>query len=81
MMTGRIANLSPRSAALVAGISYIPVFVVGIFANFFVLEELVVTGDAATTVNNIVGSESLFRMGIAGFVIIGIFDLVIAWAL
>ena len=81
MMTGRIANLSPRNAALVAGISYIPVFVIGIFANFFVLEELVVTGDAATTVNNIIGSESLFRMGIAGFVIIGIFDLVVAWGL
>ncbi len=81
MMTGRIAHLSPRNAALVAGISYIPVFVIGIFANFFVLEELVVTGDAATTVNNIIGSESLFRMGIAGFVIIGIFDLVVAWGL
>ena len=81
MMTGGIANLSPRNAALVAGLSYIPVFVVGIFANFFVLEELVVTGDAATTVSNIVGSESLFRLGIAGFVIIGIFDLVVAWGL
>ena len=80
-MTGGIANLSPRNAALVAGLSYIPVFVVGIFANFFVLEELVVTGDAATTVSNIVGSESLFRLGIAGFVIIGIFDLVVAWGL
>ena len=81
MMTGGIANLSPRNAALVAGLSYIPVFVVGIFANFFVLEELVVTGDAATTVSNIVDSESLFRLGIAGFVIIGIFDLVVAWGL
>jgi hypothetical protein len=34
----------------------------GIFAELFVRQRLIVPGDAATTVNNIMASESLFRL-------------------
>ena len=40
---------SPRSAALIAGISYIALFILGIFGNFFVRESLVNSNDAAAT--------------------------------
>lgn len=79
--TATIADITQRKAALLAGFGYLPVFIIGIFANFIALENLIVSGDAAATTNNIVASETLFRMGIAGFVIVAIFDLMVAWAL
>ena len=80
-MTNRIADISLRKAARVAGFGYIIIFISGIFANFFVLQSLIVPGDAATTANNIMANEMLFRIGIVSFIIMVIFDLVLAWAL
>ena len=40
---------SRRTAARIAGISYVALFALAIFANFFVREGLVVGGDAAAT--------------------------------
>ena len=62
-MTNRIAETSPLVYARVAGLLYLMVFVLGIFAEFFVRQNLIVPGDAAATANNIMASESLFRMG------------------
>jgi hypothetical protein len=59
--------VSPRRAALIAGIGYLIIFVLAIFANFFVVEGLVVPGDATATVDNITGSEGLFRSGLVAF--------------
>jgi hypothetical protein len=64
-----------------AGFGYLIIFITGIFANFFVLESLIVSGDAATTANNIIGNDFLFRIGIFSFIIMVVFDVVLAWAL
>ena len=77
-MTNRIDDISLRKAALVAGFGYLPVFILGGFANF---PNFIVPGDAATTVNNIMASESLFRTYIASWVIVLAFDTLVAWAL
>jgi len=61
--TARIADLSPRKAAKIAGVVYLICMVLAFFANIFVRERLIVPGDAATTVNNIMANESLFRLG------------------
>ncbi len=74
-------DLSPRLAAKIAGVGYIALFVLGIFANFFVREALVVTDDAAATAANITDSEGLFRAGLASFMAIFLIDVVVAWAL
>ncbi|MDD3246589.1 MAG: DUF4386 domain-containing protein [Methanosarcina sp.] len=66
---------------MVAGVSYLIIFVLGIFANFFILQDLIVPEDAAATVNNIMANELQFRLGILGFIIMVIFDVVVAWAL
>ncbi len=74
-------SMSTRKAALIAGAAYLGLFFLGVFANFFVLEGLVVAGDATATVANIRESESLFRAGLVGFLAIFVLDIVIAWAL
>lgn len=80
-MTNQIANISLRKAAVIAGFGYLIIFITGIFSNFFVLESLVVTGNAAKTANNIMGNDLLFRIGILSFIIMVIFDVLLAWAL
>lgn len=80
-MTDRIAETSSREAARIAGVAYLIVFVLAIFANFVVRERLIEPGDAAATATNIVGNEGLFRLGLVGFMVVFVADLVIAWAL
>lgn len=81
MMTARFAEVSPPRAARIAGIGYLTLFFVSIFANFFVLERLIEPGDASATAANIAESEGLFRIGIVGFLVIVFLDVAIAWLL
>lgn len=76
-----LTETTPRRAALIAGIGYMAVFVLAIFANFFVRTGLVDPDDAAATFNNIAESETLFRAGLFSFLIVFLLDVVIAWAL
>ena len=55
---------SPKKTARVTGFLYLIIFCLGIFAELFVRQRLIVPGDAATTVNNIMASESLFRLAL-----------------
>lgn len=74
-------SISPRQAALIAGLGYLAVFVFVTLANSLALEKIIVVGDAATTVNNIMASELLFRLGIAGWLVVIMCDALVAWAL
>lgn len=76
-----VSDTSPRTAARIAGFGYAAVFVLALFANFAVRMRLVVPDDAATTVQNIVASEGMFRLGLAAFLAIFVLDVAIAWAL
>ncbi|WP_292465884.1 DUF4386 domain-containing protein [Methanolobus sp.] len=81
-MTNQIVDdISLRKVAIIAGLSYLIIFVLGIVANFVVLMNLFVPENAATTVNNITANMSQLRLGILGFIIMVIFDVVVAWAL
>ena len=75
------ADTQPRTAARIAGLSYLALFVLALFANFFVRERLVDLDDAAATFQNIASSEVLFRSGMVAFLAIFLLDVVIAWAL
>ena len=74
-------DVSPRSAALIAGIGYVLLFGLAVFANFFVREGLVVADDAQATATNIAESNTLFRWGLVAFLAIFLIDIVVAWAL
>jgi len=77
----RAAGYSRRRAARIAGVSYLAMFVLAVFANFVVREGLIAPDDAAGTVANITESIGLFRLGLVAFLIIFVLDVVIAWAL
>lgn len=80
-MNSAIPETTPRRAALIAGIGYLAIFFLAIFANFVVLGGLVESGDAAATAQNIAESEGLFRAGLVAFTIVFVVDVVVAWAL
>jgi hypothetical protein len=80
-MTPSTTTVSPRTAALIAGAGYVAIFILAIFANFYVRTGLIQTDDPAATIQNIADSQSLFRLGIVSFLAVFILDVVIAWAL
>lgn len=80
-MTPALGEISPRQAAVVAGVGYAIIFVLAIFANFFVRTDLLVPGDAAATAAGIRSSVGLFRAGIAAFLVVFVVDVIVAWAL
>ena len=57
---------NPKKTARIAGFLYLFIAVCGGFAFFAGYEALIVSGDATATVNNILNSESIFRIGFAG---------------
>ncbi len=56
---------APRTWGRVAGALYLVVIVAGAFAELFVRQRLVVSGDAVATARNILANEQLFRWGFA----------------
>ena len=75
------ADISQRKIALTAAIGLLVMALLAPFAQFGVLQNLVVPTDAAATVKNIIASEGLFRIAIAAFLIVIMLDVVVAWAL
>jgi len=55
---------SPKTTARIAGALYLVVVLTGLFALMYVPSTLMVWTDAQATFNNIVASETLFRLGI-----------------
>lgn len=80
-MSHSVIDLSPRRAAVLAGIGYLAIFVLAIFANFTVREGLLEPGNATETAANISDSEGLFRLALVAFVVVFVLDVAIAWAL
>lgn len=72
---------STRTAAVVAGVGYVAIFFLAIFANFMVREGLIEPGDAAATATNIRDSEGLFRAGTVAFLAVFVIDIAVAWGL
>ena len=80
-MTTQTLSWPMRRVARTAGVGYLTIIVAGIFAEFVVRSSMIVPGDAAATTENIIASESLFRVGIAGDLIMLTFDVIVALAL
>jgi hypothetical protein len=78
---GQTADQSIRGFALATGLGLLAMALLAPFAQFGVLQTLIVPADAAATTANILASAGIFRAAIAAFLIIAILDIVVAWGL
>jgi hypothetical protein len=69
------AETSPQAYARVGGVLYLIIIVAGILGELFVRGRTVVSGDAAATANNIMAFPLLWRIGIAGDLIMHVCDV------
>jgi Domain of unknown function (DUF4386) len=79
--TTPLNDVSPRSAAIVAGLGLLLMAILAPFANFYVLQNLIVINDAKATSDHILANAGLFRLGIVGFLVVAVLDVIVAWAL
>lgn len=78
--TNQIAEQSPRKTARMAGLFYL-IFILTTVLATYVRSQFIVSGDAATTANNILASQGLFRVGFVTELVSAVFFLLAAWAL
>lgn len=74
-------RISPRKAAVIVGITMIIIVLCAGFSYGFVHSSLVLKGNAAETVSQILQSLPLFRAEIFSWFLILVCDIIIAWAL
>lgn len=77
-MSVRVADASPRAYARLAGALYLLIFFVGPFAFFMGRTSVVVPGDPIATVESLMASESMFRLGIVAETIIVLVEFVVS---
>ena len=80
-MTRRALESSPQIYARIGGILYLFIIVAALFGEAFVRGRLIVSGDATATANNILGSETLFRVGLAAEMLTCVCDVALAMIL
>jgi hypothetical protein len=64
-----IAQTSPGVLARMTGLFFLLTIITGIFAQGFVSERLIISGDAAATAVNILTHRSLYTLGFTGYTI------------
>ncbi|MES1240428.1 MAG: DUF4386 domain-containing protein [Acidobacteriota bacterium] len=74
-MTQRTVEASPQVYARIGGLLYLIIIVAGILGEMFIRGALVVSGDAAATAGRIAASPQLWRIGVAGDVLMHVCDI------
>jgi len=72
---------SIQAFARIAGVLLLVSLVAGSFGELYVPSVLIVPGNAAATAHNIISSQSLFRMGFAGYLVEAVCDISLTWLL
>src|ERR1700680_486761 len=78
-MANPTVETSPQGYARIGGVLYLVIIVLGAFAERFVTDKLVVPGDPATTAHNIIASPVLWRLSVAGDLIIVLCAVPLLW--
>ena len=74
-------TLSPQRYARFAGLLYLVIIIAGLAGESMVRGSLVVGGDAAATAARIAASPQLWRIGIAGDLLMHVCDVFVMWAI
>lgn len=69
---------SVKKTARITGVLYLIIFVANLFVFIFVSGSLNVPGDAAATAGNILASESLYRSGVASYLLVFLSEIGVA---
>lgn len=77
-MANSKAETSPQIYARIGGIAYLIIIVAGALGEMFIRNKIIVSGNAVVTAHNIAASPMLWRIGIAGDLIMHVCDLVVA---
>jgi hypothetical protein len=72
---------SPQRYARLSGLLYLAIIALGLFGESYVRGTLFVPGDAAASASNIAASPLLWRAGIAGDILMHVFDVPVIVAL
>ncbi len=72
------AKTSPRTLARIVGVLYLVIFVLGPFAFFLGRTSVVVPGDPTATVNNLMTSGTMFRLGMTAETVIILIEIVVS---
>lgn len=78
--TTRLVNNTQRQIALVAGFGLLLMIISILLAEVVALADIIIDGDAARTIDNIINHQNQYRFGIVAYLGVAILDLVVAWA-
>ncbi|HSY08726.1 MAG TPA: DUF4386 domain-containing protein [Steroidobacteraceae bacterium] len=78
-MAIQTVETSPQGYARIGGALYLVIILLGAFAEGFVTIKLVIPGDAATTAHNIMASPVLWRLSVAGDLIVALCAVPLLW--
>ncbi|MCF8395215.1 MAG: DUF4386 domain-containing protein [Melioribacteraceae bacterium] len=67
--------------ARLTGLGYLIIFITGFYANFFVLEGMLIDGDISQTTTNILNNSIKFNWGVYAFLLMVIVDILLAYPL
>ncbi len=77
-MTTTITTTTAKKYGRTAGLLYLFIITCGLFSEIAVRANIIVPGNAIETANNILASESLFRMGFISDLIMALCDITLA---
>ncbi len=72
-------GISIKNTAIITAFSLLVMAIIAPFAHFYVLQNLIVPGEAETTINNIISSSRLFPTAVFLLFFNAFLDLVVAW--
>jgi hypothetical protein len=79
VMANQTVETSPQRYARTGGALYLAIIVLGAFAEGFVTNKLVVPSDPAATAHNILVSSALWRLSVAGDLIVALCAVPLLW--
>lgn len=78
-MPNQTIEISPQKYARIGGLLYLIIILFGAFAEGFVTKKLIMSGDTATTAQNILASPALWQLGAASNLIVVLCAVPLLW--